>query len=78
MAVKVSQKVDQEVPTEILATEIVAISQGIKKLRATKLNEKALLILLQHAIPGTIAIKTIKAVIDGLGDLERQYVKKVL
>lgn len=74
-----------EVPTEVLADAIVAISDGVKKLRAGKLKERALLLLIQDAAPSpkrgryrtgqAIPIKTIKAVLEGMESLRAQYVK---
>lgn len=40
------------VPVEVMADAIVAISEGVKKLMAGPLNEKALILLIQNAAPG--------------------------
>lgn len=74
-----------EVPTEVLADAIIAISDGIKKLRSGRLKERALLLLIQDAAPSPmrgayrtgkpIPIKTIKAVLEGLDSLRTQFVK---
>lgn len=85
-AVTVTQKQGEEVPTEVMADAIIAISQGIKKLRSGKLKDNALYLLIQHAAPSQtsrggfstgrpISIKTIKAVIEGLESLQRTFVK---
>lgn len=76
----VKQNDEAKVPTEVLADSIVAISAGIKKLRGGRLNEKALLLLIQHAAP-TIAsqripISEIRHVLDGIEALEKTYLKK--
>lgn len=71
----VTQKPDEEIATEILATEIVAISQGIKRLRSGRLNDRALILLIQDAVSGTITRTTVKAVLDGLESLEKQFIK---
>jgi hypothetical protein len=66
---------------EILASSIVAISEGIRKLRAGPLNEKALVLLIQHAAPTTgyngtrPGVQEIRAVLDGMESLEKQYLK---
>lgn len=73
-AVTVKQT-EEEIPTEVMASAIVSISQGIKKLRSGRLKDRALYLLIQHAAPGTISIKTIKAVIEGLESLQKNYVK---
>lgn len=74
-----------EVPTEVLAESIVAISDGVKRLRSGKLKESALLLLIQHAAPSPkrgryrtgqpIPIRTIKAVLEGMESLKTQFVK---
>lgn len=80
--VNVVQKAGAEVPTELLASSIVAIAQGITKLRNGRLNDKALFLLIQHAAPGVGSygpkptIGQIKAVFDGIDALERTYVRK--
>lgn len=78
----VKQVEGAEVTTEVLAESIVAISQGIKRLRAGKLNDKALNILIQQAAPtqppggSRIPISLIKDVLDGLSSLEAAYIRK--
>lgn len=69
-----------QVPVEVLATSIKGISDGIAKLRAGPLNEKALILLIQHAAPyigygKNVTAKQIKAVLDGMESLEREYLK---
>lgn len=67
-----------EVPTEVIATALVAISDGITKLRSGALNEKAIVLLIQHAIPGEGRPngKQIKAVLDAIEGLKHAYLKK--
>lgn len=80
---KIKQNDDSPVPTEVLAEAIVAISAGIKELRKTRLNDKALFLLIQNAAPSIggkyryapLSIKTIKAVFDGIENLEREFLK---
>lgn len=65
-----------------LADEIRAISEGIRKLRAGPLTEDAIVLLIQHAVPrnkrngAIIPQKTVKQVLDAMGNLEAVYVKK--
>lgn len=83
-AAAIKQNPEKEVATEILATSIVAISDGIRKLRAGRLNDRALLLLIQDAAPsiggrsgyGKISIKEIKAVLEGMESLEAAFVRK--
>ncbi len=68
------------IPTEVIADEIRAISQGIKKLRDGRLSERALIVLITHATPtvgyAKVSGKTVKAVLEGMESLERVYLKK--
>lgn len=77
------QDEERPVPIEVLAESIKAISDGVKKLRAGPLNERALVLLIQHAAPnigkwGTnrIGMTEIKAVLEGMESLETAYLKK--
>ena len=72
-AVKVVEEAD--VPVEVLASSIVAISDGVKKLRGGRITDRALFILIQDACPGDIGIREIKTVLDAIGDLKRKYVR---
>lgn len=76
------QHPDKEVPTEILATSIVDIAKGIRELRAGRLNEKALTLLIQHAAPTKnrsgqrYSQSEITDILDGIENLERTYLRK--
>lgn len=76
----VKQTPEKEVPVEVLAESIVAISQGIRKLRSGRLTDRALLLLIQDAAPSIshkpISQREIKAVLEGIDSLERMYIKK--
>lgn len=79
--ITVKQAPDAEVPTEVLASSIVTISEGIRKLRAGRLNDRALFLLIQHAAPTDaryqrIGIGEIKSVIDGMESLASTYLRK--
>lgn len=77
----VTQNDENIVPVEIMAEAITAISAGIKRLRAGPLNDRCLLLLIQNACdkPGKYASpvsqKQIKAVLDGIAQLETEYLK---
>lgn len=73
--VAIKQSDGNPVPVEVLAESIVAISAGVKKLRAGPLNERCLLLLIQNAcpLPGKsgfgrtpVSQKDVKAVLDGM------------
>lgn len=71
----VKQTEQNPVPVEVLAEAIVSISAGIKKLRAGPLNERCLLLLIQNAAPFTINQKQVRTVLDGIEQLEHEYLK---
>ena len=71
----VKQHADKEleVPFEVMAQSISDISKFAQAVKKSRLNEKAILVLVQHATD--VSQNTIKAVIDALADLERKYLK---
>lgn len=89
MARKVTAVVnDAEMTTAVLASEIQRISAGVRKLRAGKLNDDTLVLLIQHAAPavkqpgrrwnakGPLSARTIRAVLDGLESLTTAHLKQ--
>lgn len=82
--IEVKQQPEKEVPTEVLASSIAAIAEGMRKLRAGRLTDKALFLLIQHAAPNVggrggfspVSIKEIKAVFEGIDALEATFLKK--
>jgi hypothetical protein len=79
---KVIQNPENEVPLEVLATSIKDIAEGIRKLRSGPLNEKGLLLLIQHSAPTKsrmgqrYGIGEIKDILDGIESLPETYLKK--
>ena len=77
----------KEISCEVLAQEIVAISAGIKKLRESRLNEDALILLIQNSAPTIksgqgcwqapkkLTAKVVKSVLNGIEHLEETYLK---
>jgi len=68
---------------EVMEKSIISISEGIKKLRSTRLNDKALFMLIAHASPSygqypktKICVRDVQAVIEGISSLESMYLKK--
>ena len=57
-----------------IAEHIAAVAAGIRKLRAGRLNEKALTILLHHA--SGVSHRDIRAVLDAAASLDTTYLKK--
>lgn len=72
---------EQETTIDILADSIKSISDGMKKLRSGRLNQKALVLLIQHASPAPnrdgkrIGSLEIKSVLEGIESLEKTYLK---
>ena len=62
---------EKEIPTEVLAASIKEIADGMRKIRAGKLNERALLVLLHDATG--IRIPAIREVLEGLENLDKRY-----
>jgi hypothetical protein len=80
--VKVVQDPEKTVTVEVLAEAIASIADGLRKLRAGRLNDRALILLIQHAAPTLksyppkyISAKQVQAVLDGIDSLEREYLK---
>jgi hypothetical protein len=67
------QNKEDEIPVEILAQSIADISAGMKKLKASKLNDKALVLLIQDA--SKVSKTDINSVLEALENLERIYLK---
>lgn len=77
---------DAEMTTAVLASEIQRISGGIKRLRAGKLNDDTLVLLIQHAAPSVrssrtlnkspLSTRAIRAVLDGLENLALAHLKQ--
>lgn len=79
--VKVIQDEAKPIATEVIADAIVAISDGIKKLRSGRLNDKALFLLIQTASPARnnyqkVGIYEVRAVLEGIESLESTFLKK--
>lgn len=73
--VKVIQKEKEEVPVEILAKSIQEISDGVRKIRQSRLNERALVVLLKDAT--NLSKTDILKVMNSLETLDRMYLKPV-
>ena len=72
MAKKIEvEQSEPEIPTKILAESIVQISADMKKLRASGLNRKAIVVLLKHSTG--IPMVDIDKVIDALAELRATY-----
>ncbi len=78
MSARTVKVVDGENPvtTEIIADAVLAIAQGVRKLRAGRLNDRALVLLIQHATSPPMGQREVKAVLAGIDALEAEYLRK--
>jgi len=82
--VTVKQDEKEPMPTEILAESIKSISDGIKRLRSGRMNDRCLVILIHDACDAVgiryakkkPSAKEIKAVLNAMESLESQFLKK--
>ncbi len=81
---KVAKK-SMEEAAETIANEIKSLAEGVRKLRSGRLNDKALVILLQEAAtPVSYGFRTtrkvgkpeIRSVLDALNNLDLYFLKK--
>lgn len=83
--VEVKQNAKEEIPIEVLATNIRAIAAGIKVLRKGPLGEKTLLLLISencrkknkwgYGPKVKVAPATVKSVLDSIESLQEVYLK---
>lgn len=59
---------------EEIAKAVAAISDGVKRMRAGKLNDKALILLISHS--SNMSQGAVRAVLDGMEGLQKYYFKK--
>lgn len=72
--IEVVQDETSPVANEVLAQSVVRIAEGIKKLNATPLNRKGLVVLISAATG--VSRSTVDRVLSGLDTLEATYIKK--
>jgi hypothetical protein len=68
---------------DVIADEIVMISDAVRKMMSTRLNEDTLLLLIQNAVGQNsstrykkLPLKTIKVVIEGMMALQSTHLKE--
>jgi len=69
--VVVKQDMEEEVPAQVLASAILEVSEGFKKMKRAGLTERAIVLLLHDA--SGVGKPMVRAVLDGLDSLERLY-----
>lgn len=81
MKVKIVQQPGAEpVPAEIIAQSVKDIAEALRKLRDGRLNDRALVLLIQHAAPSSgphsVSGRQVRTVLDAIENLERTYLRK--
>ena len=68
---------DEELTEEIIAKSIVTVADGAERLFRSKLNRKAIFLLIQHACPSSDRppIKTIETIFVATQALKKTYLK---
>jgi hypothetical protein len=72
--VTVKQDAEKPVEVEVLAQAIVDIGNAAKRLANSRLNRKAVVVLIAHATG--LGKGTVDTVLDGIADLESTYLRK--
>jgi hypothetical protein len=70
----VTQDRDRPVDTCVLAQSIVDISEAVKRLYSSGLNRRAIIILIANL--SSQSQHNVKAVLDGMADLEKSFLSK--
>jgi len=65
-----------DVNLEELAKSIEQVAAATRKINNSRLTRKAIVILIQQGITGSISRAAIEAVLDTAADLDRLYLKK--
>lgn len=73
MATKVTVPETPEHSAEVIAEHIAAIAESMKKMRAGKLNERAI-VLLVSASSG-VNQSTVRSVLEALDTLDKKYLR---
>lgn len=75
-SVKIVKDSENEIPVEILEQAIIDIAQGFKKLNASRLSERAIVLLVQDAVGATFATKgQVGAILKAAASLDKTYLK---
>lgn len=74
MTTKIVVPETPERTAEVIAEDIAKIAEGVRKLRAGRLNDRALIILLANSTG--LGHATITLVLDGLATLDKKFLKK--
>lgn len=73
---RVIQKPGEEIPTEIIASSIVYVANSMSLIRGGRLNDRALVTLIQDACPVRIGRDKIEMVLNAIRDLKKTYIRE--
>lgn len=73
MDVTVKQNEEKPIEKEILAESIVRISDAFRKLQASGLNRRAIVVLLRDRCGSRVSMTEIETVLDALSELKQRY-----
>lgn len=78
--INIKQDENKPLPVEVMAESIKQISNAIVKMRSSRLNDKALCLLISHACAGTYhnpkpSPTVVKTVLEGINSLERTFLR---
>ena len=71
-------KKDKEdpIPVEVMERAIVDLAAGFKRMKSSRLSEKAIILLVQHSAGTTVVTQAqVKAVLDSAANLDRTFLK---
>lgn len=81
--IAIKQDPEKEVPMEVLADAVVAITEGVKKLLSSRVTDRTLYMLIADAAPqygkypkSSVGVREVKAVLEGITQLEARHLKK--
>lgn len=73
VTVKQSEKPEEEIPVEVLATHIAKLAEVGKQLKESRLSQRAIVLLLNDATG--IGKPAIAQILEAIPDLKRRYLK---
>jgi hypothetical protein len=65
--------IENPIPVEVMEQSIVDIAAAMKKINATRLTRRAIVVLIQSRVATSQAV--INMVLDNLADLEKNFLK---
>jgi hypothetical protein len=73
---KIEKDPENEIPVQILEQAILDISSGLRKIRSGRLNDRAIILLVQYSVGTAVVTQAqVKAVLDAATNLDRHYFK---